>query len=348
MKHGMALEALAAEVKRQQDAKQDYKARSGTQFRMTPERRLLLDGLSEFPIQPHAHHQVAEFTGIPRKYYDLMAGEAPGLLAANVNHWFERKHETRLIRTLDGNARALLSTKFRPLDNPDLMAAVLPALYEHPGMTIPSCNISPSKLYLKAVFPRLEFEVKKGDVVQFGLVISNSEIGDGSLEVAMLVLRLVCLNGMVIEDGRTRRNHVGGRLTDSSAAQEYYADETRIAADRSFFLQLRDTVKHMLTQGFCEDVANKMRRAAGEPIRGNPVEAIEVIAKKASLSEKESGSVLNYLIQGGDMTQWGLVNAVTRASQDLEDYDRATEFERIGGRILDLDRSEWRQVALAA
>jgi hypothetical protein len=101
----------------------------------------------------------------------------------------------------------------------------------------------------------------------------------------------------------------------------------------------------MLTTAACQDAVNKMRKAAGEIIQGNPVEAVELIAKKHSLSEKESGSVLNYLIQGGEMSKWGLVNAVTRASQDLADYDRATDFERTGGRILDLDKSEWQQVA---
>lgn len=36
-----------------------------------------------------------------------------------------------------------------------------------------------------------------------------------------------------------------------------------------------------------------------------------------------------------DFSQFGLVNAVTRSSQDVEDYNRATELERIGGTILE-------------
>jgi hypothetical protein len=348
MKHGISVQALAAEVQRQQEAKQDFKARSGSHFRMTPDTLLELDGLSAFPIRDHAHKQIAEFAGIPGKYYETMRREAPGLLAANTNHWFEQKRETRLIRTLDGQTRALLSSRFQPLDNPELMNAALPALYEHPALRIESCQITPNRLYLKAVFPRLEFEVKKGDLVQFGLSISNSEIGDGSLEVALLVFQLICNNGMIVEDGRTRRNHVGGRIGDSDQAVAYMADETRAAAERAFFLKLRDTIKHMLTEGFCADVANKMRRAAGEPIRGNPNDAIEAIAKRHSLTEDEKGDVLRFLAQGGDMSQWGLVSAVTRAAQDVENYDRATELERIGGRILDLTSGEWQRVALAA
>ena len=36
-----------------------------------------------------------------------------------------------------------------------------------------------------------------------------------------------------------------------------------------------------------------------------------------------------------DYTAFGLVNAVTRCSQDIPDYNRATELERLGGTLLD-------------
>jgi hypothetical protein len=36
------------------------------------------------------------------------------------------------------------------------------------------------------------------------------------------------------------------------------------------------------------------------------------------------------------LSQWGLVNAITRTSQDVTDYDRATELERLGGVVLDM------------
>ena len=43
-----------------------------------------------------------------------------------------------------------------------------------------------------------------------------------------------------------------------------------------------------------------------------------------------------------------LLNAVTRASQEVADYDRATELERLGGKIMTLDSKEWRELAVAA
>ena len=48
------------------------------------------------------------------------------------------------------------------------------------------------------------------------------------------------------------------------------------------------------------------------------------------------------------MCRYGLLNAVTGYSQEVDDYDRATEFEEIGGKMLELSISEWKQVAEAA
>jgi hypothetical protein len=47
------------------------------------------------------------------------------------------------------------------------------------------------------------------------------------------------------------------------------------------------------------------------------------------------------LIEGGDLSRWGLVNAVTSTSQDAANYDRATELERIGGQVVELKQAEW-------
>ena len=41
-------------------------------------------------------------------------------------------------------------------------------------------------------------EVKQGDTVQAGIIISNSEVGLGSLSLRTFLYRLVCLNGMIL------------------------------------------------------------------------------------------------------------------------------------------------------
>jgi hypothetical protein len=77
------------------------------------------------------------------------------------------------------------------------------------------------------------------------------------------------------------------------------------------------------------------------------VKAVEVTAKAIGLNESESGLVLNHLIQSGDLSKFGMLNAVTRTAEDIDSYDRASELERLGSSVLYLPASTWREVATA-
>ena len=72
-------------------------------------------------------------------------------------------------------------------------------------------------------------------------------------------------------------------------------------------------------------VADRMRRARGIPLSGDPVMAVAVLANRHGLNDTERGGVLRHLIREGDLSGYGVVNAVTHYSQEVEDYDRATE-----------------------
>ena len=54
--------------------------------------------------------------------------------------------------------------------------------------------------------------------------------------------------------------------------------------------------------------------------------------------------ILKYLIAGGDLSMYGLSNAVTRVSQDVESYDRATTLEGIGWQVATMEPAQWKQI----
>jgi hypothetical protein len=125
MKTGSTLPELAAELMRQAASKRDYVA-PNTALRYAPPpvtgdvpgdkgEGLIIEGIGQYAITDHAHNQLAEHLGIPKKYYDRMKHERPELLAANINTWLAAKPERRLVRTLDGHVRAFLSDRYRPL-----------------------------------------------------------------------------------------------------------------------------------------------------------------------------------------------------------------------------------------
>lgn len=53
-----------------------------------------------------------------------MRQEYPSLLDENINRWFQKTPERRMLRTLDGNIRAFLSDRYHRLDNLELAVAV--------------------------------------------------------------------------------------------------------------------------------------------------------------------------------------------------------------------------------
>ena len=348
MKNGKSLAELAIELKRQSQAKQDFVA-STEAMEMTNDGHLSLysfDDERSFSITDHAHSQISQRLNIPLKYYKRMRSLAPDLLATNVNTWFLEKPERRMIRTLNGQARAFLSDRYRRLDNIQLAEFVLPVLQEWGNdLKIVSAELTEKRMYIKAINQKIELEVKPGDAVQAGICISNSEIGLGSLSVEPLVYRLVCKNGMIAQDRSTKKYHVGSAADDS--AFQLFSDETLKADDKAFFLKVRDTVKSAVEIAQFSQIVQQLKDATQQPIEGNPVKTVEVLADDFHYSQEESSGILNHLIRGGDLTAYGLSNAITRTSQDLDDYDRATDLERDGSRILSLSRSSWKKLATA-
>jgi hypothetical protein len=72
------------------------------------------------------------------------------------------------------------------------------------------------------------------------------------------------------------------------------------------------------------------------PLGHDPVQEVELLADKFMLNQNERGDVLRQLFMGRDNSRYGLINAVTAASQIADSYERATDLERIGGELLSL------------
>lgn len=355
MKNGRSLMELAQELERQRNAKRDYLLDTRNLemgFVEAGAYQMMMRNDSKnvstlLVVGEIAHRQIGSALGIPAKYYDKMRAENPELLAQNVNSWFTMTPQKRMVRTLDGNARAFLSERYRRIDNAEIAEAVLPILAEMPDVRIESCEITESKMYLKAVNPRLTAEVVPGDIVQSGILITNSEVGMGSMSIQPLVYRLVCTNGMVVNDARTRKYHVG---RGNEAAEDYtlYSSETLAADDRALLLKVRDTVRAVVDQTRFERVVEMMREAKEAKITSTDIpQMVELAAADYGLNKAEGSGVLDHLIRGGDLSLYGLSNAITRAAQDVESYDRSTEMESIGYTVLGMSRSDWQRLNAA-
>lgn len=357
MKQGKSIVDLATELERQLKTRKDYKAPAGrlqmyTGDVVVPKDKMAtkfsLDGVGYFGIKDTAHEQIGEYLEIPKRYYDRMRQESPTLLCTNVNAWISRKgNEARLVRTLDGDVRALLSDRYRQLDNYDLMTAVLPIITGDDEYRVASCEVTDRRLYIQVVSERIKMNVKRGDEVQAGIVISNSEIGDGSLRIEPMVYRVVCTNGM-IKGEAIRKYHVGrAGKGDLDNAIEFYRDETRKADDKALWMKVQDAVRGAFDETRFLALVRKMEEATMDvlAVETDLPAIVEVVASRFGLSEVERAKVEGHFLRGGDFSRYGIMNAVTRTAQDVESYDRAIELERFGGDILDLETAELVPVA---
>ena len=341
MKQGIrTIEKLYDELDRQREARTDLIANTKNLMVNSTRGTSLISVATDndvlsYAVSEVAHRQIAERLNIPYKYYERMRLDYPELLDQNINGWLSRTPEKRMLRTLDGKLRAFLSDRYRRLDNLELVDHVLPVLAEMKGCDIVSCDVTETHLYLKIINKALKTEVVPGDVVQAGFVISNSEIGLGALKVEPLVYRLICKNGMISKDYSHKKYHTGRQVDDTDNAYELYSDATLEADDKAYFLKVQDIVKAAVDETKFALTVDKLRASMEIPTANNPVETVEILGDRYVLNKNERGSILRNFIMGNDLSHYGLVNAVTRASQDIEDYNRATELERIGGVLLE-------------
>ena len=351
MKTGLTLDQFADTILTQSQQKADYLVDTRNLQLETYGSDIYLhlyDNHSEVmePLQINqtAHRQFGTHLKIPASYYDRMLTTHPELLAHNVNSWFQREPSKRMLRTMGGTARAFLSNRYRRIDNLEIAQVVLPIIGEMEGAHVESCQITESRMYLKVVNTRLEAEVVPGDIVQAGVIISNSEVGLGSVCIQPLVYRLVCSNGMIINDAQTRRNHVG-RTNETDESFQLYSEETLMAEDKAFVLKIQDTVKAAVDKARFSQVISMMKTAKQVPMNTQDVPGIVRLASREfHITDDESTGVLQHLIEGKDLTLYGLSNAITRHSQDIENYDRATELESIGYNILSMPQRQWNRI----
>lgn len=366
LKTGKSLVQLAQELTRIKDSARDF---------IVPTERIAAvptdDGKAlalsftngerhDFALNAWSGQQVAGYTDIPKAYFDRISVESPKLAADNVNHGLARiaqqarstgKGESRLLRTLDGKVRGMLSSRYRILDAHDMLEATLPVMIDK-GLEVISSEVTERRLFIKATSPKVQAEVKKGDVVQYGLMVSTSDVGAGSVRVEPFLLRLVCLNGMIANTA-IRKFHIGKNQAEEDI-RELLSDQTRDLTDAAFWASVRDVVMASLKPENFEREVDRLRLAANEEIKNFDLpRVVELTMRATGLSgEGKKNSILHALASGNEgagLTKWGLINSFTRAAQDdAVDYESSVEMERAAGAILELPRRDWEVIAARA
>ena len=339
MKSQLSLNELAQKLTDEKSLKKDYIVESdNVRFYSNGSNQLHLQEIDEvFDVNDIALNQITTKVGLSKKYTDKMLDGHKDLLQDNINYWFTNTPKPQMIRTLGGTVRAVLSDKFKRVDNDMIAEQVLPILLDK-KYDIKSCAITDTKMYIKASLPSLQREVNKGDVVESGVIISNSEVGYGAVNVSPFIHRLVCLNGMVMNDSRLQSRHLTSSQATIDGVYEVLSDEAKELDSKALLAKVRDVVASTSDEMRFEEQVQMMTDASQIKIK-RPKKVIELLENKFDLTKNEGESILDNLVNNRDDNQkfaniWTVVNSITALGNTMDDYDRGTKMQEIGGRLL--------------
>lgn len=313
----------------------------------------------EYRLTDHAQQQVASRLQVPWKFWERIRDNHADILQDTVTKLFNREPEERLVRTLRGDtARAFLSNRYRILDNYDLMQeSILPALQEHgpDEMYVLQARVTEMRLYLKILFPGIEYPNPRGGdkPLHGGLILGNSEVGAGRLFVDPFMYDSFCTNGLVygrqdFPEFGLSKVHVGRQIEADDDGRRLFSDETLRKDDEAFFAAAKDVISNALNGIVFKAIFDQIEEAAGLKVEGDHVKAVERVVRKYDLRESEGKAMMEHLIEGGNLSAWGYVSALTRTARDVGNYDRQVELERVGVQLLKETPAGWKSLAAAA
>jgi hypothetical protein len=277
-----------------------------------------------------------------------------------INAHFDQEPKRKMLRTFldtdetNGTARALLSDRFKCFDNDNMIQTILPPLMENPAqLQVVNAKISDSKLYMR--FKSLVHTgagANVSDVMANGCGFSNSETGQGSVSAYQLFWTLACLNGMQTEN-KTRSSHI----TSARDSDDWglLSGEAQEADNRALNLKLRDLVEAYSSREMFDQVLDKMKAAAADTIEGefSVADTVNNLGTVMRLTKKETSNVLDGLMstigQAGyendrPLSRATLINAVTAAGNKC-DIDQTDDYQRLGGRLLNMNARDWNRIA---
>jgi len=309
------------------------------------------NGMIQLEMNDTMTTQLANNIQLPKSYFDKCLQKAPDLLRDNVQHWFNHEPKQRLIRAWGDTGRAYLSNAYATIDNFDVLQAIVPIADKH-NMVVKDSYITDNHMYMRCFMPNMTRDIskqQKGDIVGLGFLAQNSETGLGKIKVSPILERLVCLNGMTVNDAKytIQRKHIGSKR-DMAFSAEVYRNETIVQQDRAWLMTMEDEMTHLFNGQTFEEITDRIIVSQDSAEVERPQKAVEEITKKHKFSEMESEAILEALLLGGDRTKWGMGNAVTTAAKQCTSVDRSIEMESIGWDIVNMKSRSWEDVALAA
>lgn len=285
----------------------------------------LVPGFAPVPLRLHAFRQLAARIGAPAPYLarKLPAGLARACLTHGIATAPADAAKTGLLRMADGEARALVTGRYAVLDHRAFLDAAELA-FGRQGISLADLRVSAlatgPRLVLRATLATEATELKRGDVVEVGLDLTNGELGNAAGGVSPLVYRLVCTNGL------RRMERSGGRRVIRHIGDPGRALETLESAIPAALDDARGTVS------LFREASTRIVERAVEVFNGG-LRLFGLTAAEERAARAEVEGEVGQLTEGSAVTVADLVNGITASARTVG-TERRLELEGIAGEVL--------------
>lgn len=322
-------------------------------------------GNAEVKLSDKALTQLCEKAGFPVKYLRTLEDKGMQELAGhNITELMKRDKGRVLLRAFQGKdgmrVRAVLSNSYRCLDNFDLFIAATD-IFKEVGTDLWKARTwgDGGGFEIFAVSPNIKGQVRTdrpfhkinhhietlggGDPQNAAVKITNSETGQGGLNVHFAVMRQVCNNtstfGKAIGVVHLGRASQEDGLVMSRERQE--------SENKTIWLKIRDAVRTAFDPVAFQRYIDRLNELTQVEIGDRPIEKVKAALEPMRVSVERTDEIIAELLKSRDLSQYGLVQAATVQAHFLDKnkrHEQASEVEAIGSQIADMKPNFFREL----
>ena len=284
-----------------------------------------------YDLTDHSQGQMLNRAGIPAQFAQrLIDLEENELLSRNLKRLTDRIEDSGiLLRRVGTTIKGWLSPAYKRMDAAPIMEAFLKRTLEK-GF-VPYRGMKTDYRYqVSMIQPRI-WEPVPGEFVIFGTSLVTGDYGNQSLEIDLLMLRIVCLN-LAIGYDMFRRIHLGSRFQMGEGDEIIPISQKTIKLDT-------DTISSAITdvvdasKNHIKLLENKVQEANEKEIsdpksiydtlrkRGIRKEIVEQVKSAYDLPQE-----VEILPKGNNL--WRLSNAISLVAKGVEKKDEKLDLEK--------------------
>jgi hypothetical protein len=242
-----------------------------------------------------------------------------------------------LIRKYDGQAKAVLSDKYRRMNTAAIFIAFMSAAMET-GSVLVDASHGELRDFLEVIHPEIvEIPTEKNGLIYtaFGAQIRNSDFGASKLELNVYQMNVVCLNGLVAKK-MISDVHLGSKIEGSGNIS--FSEETMDADTHARALAVRDIMKSVYSK---DNITRERQRIVdATEIELDFVQEIKQLPKMGVLQGEVD--LLNKTLMDnnpddgiqGRNTLWKMAQGLTAVANKIESADRKRDLQDIASSMI--------------